>query len=241
VTGVGSIWSGTNVKPGDVLQIGNFQTVISDVTDTTHLVIPPWGGGVQSGVAYKIWQVSPQRFAGAQAMQTVNDLVAAFNTSGLLHVRRRRLDRAGSLARQRRAIRVPADHGQIVGEGPPASGPISASTRPSTCTGAYDTPSTTYAYGDVQVTSGSSYVYINATPSAGNAAPNATYWQLLAAKGDGSFSGSNTWTGSSQFVPSATGFPQPIYASNNAVRLRELRRPGRQPYYFDIPSDTFAG
>lgn len=82
VTGVGSIWSGTNVRPGDVLQIGNFQTVISDVTDTTHLVIPPWGGGAQSGVAYQIWQVSPQRFAGAQAMQAVNDLVAALNVSG---------------------------------------------------------------------------------------------------------------------------------------------------------------
>jgi hypothetical protein len=82
VTGSGTIWSGTNVKPGDILQIGNFQSVISDVTDTTHLVIPPWGGGAQSAVAYKIWQVSPQRFAGATAMQTVNDLVAALNVSG---------------------------------------------------------------------------------------------------------------------------------------------------------------
>jgi hypothetical protein len=81
-TGVGTIWSGTNVRPGDILQIGNFQTVISDVTDTTHLVVPPWGGGAQSGVSYKIWQVSPQRFAGAQAMQAVNDLVAALDTSG---------------------------------------------------------------------------------------------------------------------------------------------------------------
>ena len=82
VTGVSSVWSGTNVKPGDILQIGNFQSVISDVTDTTHLVIPPWGGGAQAGVAYKIWQVSPQRFAGAQAMGTVNELVAALEVSG---------------------------------------------------------------------------------------------------------------------------------------------------------------
>lgn len=82
VTGIGAIWSGTNVKSGDTLQIGNFQTVISDVTDTTHLVIPPRGGGAQTGVAYKIWQTSSQRFAGAQAMATVNELVAAFNTSG---------------------------------------------------------------------------------------------------------------------------------------------------------------
>ncbi|SFV11295.1 hypothetical protein [Bradyrhizobium arachidis] len=82
VTGIGTIWSGTNVKPGDIFQVGNFQSVISDVTDTTHLVIPPWGGGAQTGVAYTIWQVSPQRFAGAQAMQTVNELVAAFEVSG---------------------------------------------------------------------------------------------------------------------------------------------------------------
>ncbi|MEY9228085.1 hypothetical protein ABIF68_007299 [Bradyrhizobium japonicum] len=49
VTGVGAIWSGTNARPGDILQIGNFQSVISDVTDVTHLVIPPWGGGAQAG------------------------------------------------------------------------------------------------------------------------------------------------------------------------------------------------
>ena len=48
VTGTGTIWSGTSVKPGDIFQIGNFQSVITDVTDTTHLVIPPWGGGAQT-------------------------------------------------------------------------------------------------------------------------------------------------------------------------------------------------
>src|ERR1700694_3303738 len=82
VAGVGSIWSGVNARPGDIFQIGNFQTIISDVTDTTHLVIPPWGGGLQSAVAYKIFQVSPQRFAGAQAMQDVSTLVVALNTDG---------------------------------------------------------------------------------------------------------------------------------------------------------------
>lgn len=82
VTGVGTIWNDGSAKPGDILQIGNFQSVITDVTDVTHLVIPPWGGGAQSGVAYKIWKVSPQRFAGAQAMQRVNDLVAALDSEG---------------------------------------------------------------------------------------------------------------------------------------------------------------
>lgn len=82
VTGVGAIWSGVNARPGDVLQIGNYQTIITDVVDTDELDIPPWGGGAQTAVAYKIWQVSPQRFAGAQAMADVSVLVAALNTSG---------------------------------------------------------------------------------------------------------------------------------------------------------------
>ena len=82
VTGIGTIWSGVNARPGDILQIGNFQTIISDVTDITHLVIPPWGGGAQTSQPYTIHQVSPQRFAGAQAMADVSTLVAALNTSG---------------------------------------------------------------------------------------------------------------------------------------------------------------
>lgn len=81
-TGAGTIWSGVNARPGDILQIGNFQTIISDVVDTDTLTIPPWGGGAQTNVAYTIWQVSPQRFAGAQAMADVSTLVAALNKDG---------------------------------------------------------------------------------------------------------------------------------------------------------------
>ncbi|MEY9436547.1 hypothetical protein [Bradyrhizobium elkanii] len=82
VSGSATIWSGTNVRPGDVLQIGSFQTIIADVTDPTHLVIPPWGGGAQADVAYVVWKMSPQRIAGAQVMADVSTLVAALNTSG---------------------------------------------------------------------------------------------------------------------------------------------------------------
>jgi hypothetical protein len=194
VTGVGTLWAGTVVKPGDMLQIGNFQTVISDVTDTTHLVIPPWGGGVQSAVAYKIWQVSPQRFAGAQAMQTVNDLVAAFNTSGYFVF-------VSSTA----TVPDPSlgSDGQYAFQ--PTTGKTWAKVagvwsflgvyKAFNLTGAYN-GSTTYSYGDVQVTSGSSYIYINATPSAGNAAPNATYWQLLASVGPAGATGATGAAGS---------------------------------------------
>jgi hypothetical protein len=192
-TGVGTIWSGTSVRPGDILQIGNFQTVISDVTDTTHLVVPPWGGGAQAGVAYKIWQVSPQRFAGAQAMQAVNDLVAALDTSGFFVF----VDTTAT---------VPdpslGDDGQYAFQ--PTTGKTWAKVagvwtylgvyKAFNLTGAYNNL-TTYSYGDVQTTSGSSYIYINSTPSAGNAAPNATYWQLSAAKGDPGSAGGAGATG----------------------------------------------
>ena len=49
-------------------------------------MIPEWGGGAQAAVAYTIYQTSPQRFAGSQAMADVFDeaAVAAFNTSGFI-------------------------------------------------------------------------------------------------------------------------------------------------------------
>ncbi|GMO40871.1 carbohydrate-binding protein [Bradyrhizobium sp. TM233] len=180
VTGSGTIWSGGNVKPGDILQIGNFQSIISDVTDATHLVIPPWGGGNQSGVAYTIWQVSPQRFAGAEAMATVNELVAAFNTSGFfVFVDIDETDPDPSLG----------DDGQFAFQ--PTTGKTWERVagvwsylgiyKAFRLLGAWS-GSTDYVIGDVVTLSGSSYICIldhtNHTP------PNATYWQLLASKGD---------------------------------------------------------
>lgn len=49
-------------------------------------------------------------------------------------------------------------------------------------TGPYDNDRT-YSTGDVAGSGGSSYVWINSTPDSGHAPPNATYWQVLAAKG----------------------------------------------------------
>ncbi|UFW75215.1 hypothetical protein [Bradyrhizobium sp. WU425] len=182
VTGVGPIWNDGSAKPGDILQIGNFQSVISDVTDATHLVIPPWGGGAQAGVAYKIWQVSPQRFAGAEAMATVNRLVIALNAREI-------------------PVIVSADEtlpDPSLGEEDqtaiqPTTGKVWVMTsgvwtylgiyRGFNLTGAYN-GATTYSVGDVMTDAGTSYVWINPTPGSGHAAPNATYWQVVASKGD---------------------------------------------------------
>ncbi|UFW82840.1 hypothetical protein BjapCC829_22895 [Bradyrhizobium barranii] len=181
VTGTTVIWTDGNVKPGDILQIGNYQTIITDVTDFTHLVIPPWGGGAQTSVAYKIWQVSPQRFAGAGAMQDVGKLVGALNTSGFF-----------VFVNINQTVPDPSlgDDGQYAFQ--PTTGKTWAKVggvwsylgvnKAFNLRGAYDNAAT-YSYGDVQTTSGSSYIYINETPSAGHAAPNVTYWQLLASIG----------------------------------------------------------
>ncbi|MHC2666588.1 hypothetical protein ACMA5K_24115 [Bradyrhizobium diazoefficiens] len=182
VTGVGTIWSGTNARPGDILQIGNFQSVISDVTDVNHLVVPPWGGGAQASVAYKIWQVSPQRFAGAQAMQSVNDLVAALNTSGFFVF----VD-----------VGLTEPDPSLGDDGQYAFQPTTGKTwfkaagvwtylgiyKGLNFTGAYNAV-TTYSLGDVMSDAGSSYIWINPTPGAGHAAPNPTYWMVNASKGD---------------------------------------------------------
>lgn len=180
VTGTGSIWSGVNARPGDIFQIGDFQSVITDVTDTTHLVIPPWGGGAQTGVAYTIWQVSPQRFAGAQAMADVSTLVAALNTSGFyvfvdvsLTVPDPSLGNDGQYAFQ------------------PTTGKTWVKSAGAwTFIGIYKafqlkgawSSATAYSVGDLVTLNGSSYACVlahtNQTP------PNTTYWQLLASKGD---------------------------------------------------------
>src|SRR5260221_186843 len=85
VTGASTIWSGVNARPGDLLQIGAELAFISDVTDTAHLVIPPFGGSTVSASAYTIYQTSPLRFVGGQAMADVSSLIAVLNGMGTIY------------------------------------------------------------------------------------------------------------------------------------------------------------
>lgn len=179
VTGTGTIWSGVNARPGDVFQIGNFQSVISDVVDTDELTIPPWGGGAQTGVAYKIWQVSPQRFAGAGAMATVGQLVAAFETSGFtVFVKPAATEPDPSLGNDGQYADQPTTGKKWVKIGGVWS--YLGIYKAFQLKGAWDSD-TDYTVGDVVALAGSSYVCVldhtNHTP------PNATYWQLLAERG----------------------------------------------------------
>lgn len=180
VTGAECAWLGTqNVKPGDVLQIGNYQSVIADVVDLDELEIPPWGGGAQSGVAYTIWQVSPRRFAGAEAMATVSQLVAAFETSGfMVFVKPVATEPDPSLGNDGQYADQPTTGKKWVKIG--GVWTYLGIYKAFQLKGAWD-GGTDYTVGDVVALGGSSYVCV--LDHANHTPPNATYWQLLAARG----------------------------------------------------------
>jgi hypothetical protein len=85
VTGIGSIWSGTNAKEGDFIAIDGLDPVlITEVTDTTHLKIPPWTGANKTAVPYVIYQNFVGRVVGVAAAQDVDRLVAALDKNGFI-------------------------------------------------------------------------------------------------------------------------------------------------------------
>ncbi len=190
--GGGANWGTTNVQPGDTLQIGNFQSIITDNTSST-LTIPPWGGGNQSAVAYKIFKTSVNRVAGGESALDVSRLVAALNTKGYF-----------VFVGPDETVPDPSygDEGQFAFK--PDTGEMweltsGVWTSVGTFRG-FGVPAaynggTSYKKFDVVTSAGSSYIYINATPSTGNAPPNATYWAVLASKGDPGANGSPGATG----------------------------------------------
>lgn len=218
-TGAGTIWNDGSAKPGDILQIGNFQSVISDVTDATHLEIPPWGGGTQAGVAYKIWQVSPQRFAGAEAMATVNRLVIALNAREIpVIVSDDETVPDPSLGEEDQTAIQP-----LTGKVWLMSGGVWTFLgiyRGFRFTGPYS-GATTYYVGDVASNAGASYVWINPTPGSGHAPPNATYWDVSGSPGaTGAGYGGTSTTSLAITVASKVFTTQAGLAYTNGARVR---------------------
>ncbi|UEM08304.1 hypothetical protein J4G43_026185 [Bradyrhizobium barranii subsp. barranii] len=181
VTGTSTIWSSAgNVKPGDLFQSGHFCVPITDVTDDTHLTITPWPGSALSGASYVVWKVSQQRIVGETYARDVDKVVGALNTSGFF-----------VFVDVSQTVPDPSlgDDGQYAFQ--PTTGKTWAKVAGVwTYLGIYKafqlkgawSGATAYAANDVVTLSGSSYACVldhtNHTP------PNATYWQLLAAKGD---------------------------------------------------------
>ena len=84
VTGVGVMWSGINAKQGDFISIGGSDAVlITEVTDSTHLKIPPWAGAAASGAPYVIYRNYVGRVVGVAAAEDVGDMLEMLHVNGL--------------------------------------------------------------------------------------------------------------------------------------------------------------
>jgi hypothetical protein len=181
VTGTSTLWlNAGNVKPGDLFQSGHFGVFITDVTDDTHLTITPWPGSTLSGASYTIWKVARPSIVDMSIAKDVNKIVTALDTSGFF-----------VFVNVNQTVPDPSlgDDGQYAFQ--PTTGKTWAKVagvwsylgifKAFQLKGAWS-GATAYTVGDVATLAGSSYACVlghtNQTP------PNATYWQLLASKGD---------------------------------------------------------
>ncbi|MET4208543.1 hypothetical protein [Bradyrhizobium sp. LA2.1] len=183
VVGTSTLWlTAGNAKPGDFFQVGHFGVFITDLADDTHLTIPPWPGATASGVAYNIWKVSLQRVVGSEAWKDVDKIVAALNANGyIVFVPPTLMAPDPSLGEENQTAFQPTTGKMWVMTGGVWN--YLGLYRGFNARGAYDNVAT-FSVGDFVSSAGSSYVWINPTPGSGHAPPNATYWQLLASKGD---------------------------------------------------------
>lgn len=181
VTGVGTLWTSNNVRPGDDIVIAGQTVVVMDFTDATHLVINPWPAsfGTQSGVAYKLIQRSPLRYNASQTMLEVDKVFTAMNTDGYYFFvdddetePNPSYGNDGQYAMQATTGKLWVKSGGIwvfVGINKGFGLPLPWSSA------------TAYNAYDVASYNGSSYVCI--LPHTNHAPPNATYWTLLASIG----------------------------------------------------------
>ncbi|WP_316191317.1 MULTISPECIES: hypothetical protein [unclassified Bradyrhizobium] len=179
-TGATTLWA-TNVLPGDVLQVGHFQSVITGVVDDTHLSIPPWGGSPVSSASYTIWKLPGSRNT-TQLNADVERLVALLNGMGTFYFV------AGSAPDPslgddgQYALKTNTGLWQLWfksgGVWEPQGNPAGTSTN----RGEWSPP-TSYVVSDTVSRLGSSY--IAKSPST-NKPPesNPSYWDLVAAKGE---------------------------------------------------------
>lgn len=85
VTLSGGVFSGVNAREWDDISIdGGAIEPIKSVTDDTHLELAQPAAATKSGVSYKVFQRSPLRYVGGQAMADVSALVARINTQGFI-------------------------------------------------------------------------------------------------------------------------------------------------------------
>lgn len=177
-----AIWSNGNAKEGDWIVIDDEAiTMVLAVVDTEHITIPPWQGANKTSVPYTLFQNYSARDDSTAIAKDVGTLVAALNKEGFIwFVGPSETDPDPSRGDEGQFAYQPTtgkqwhkDGGAWVYDGIFKGFGVPAP---------YDNGKT-YSLNDVATSGGSSYVFINATPSAGHAPPNATYWAVLASIG----------------------------------------------------------
>ena len=180
VTGVGSSWVGANAIPGDDIVIDGHTVKVMDVTDSLHLVILPWPYPTVSGVPYTILKTSPTRVDGGESALDVGRLVSALNTSGYFvyvapdeTVPDPSYGEEGQFALQTSTGKMWEKTGGAW---------VFYGTFRGFGTAAPWSGATAYDEFDIATLDGSSYLCILAHTN--HMPPNATYWVVLASKGN---------------------------------------------------------
>lgn len=87
VAGADAIWLFPNAKEGDMISIDGLAPVVilSVNGDDTELSVPEWTGGAKVAVDYVIFQTSPMRFDGGEAMLGVAQLISYWREQGTIY------------------------------------------------------------------------------------------------------------------------------------------------------------
>jgi hypothetical protein len=201
VGSVDAIWAGGNARAGDDIVIAGHTVIVEDVIDTQHLAIDPWPyADVPAGTAYKILQRSPLRFAGGQTAADVIALVAALKVNGLYVFVPPDLTEPDPSLGEDNQYGFQATTGKLwqkLGGLWSFVGIYKDWSQPKP----WDAE-TTWKPFDVAEDDGSSYFCI--AENTNQRPPNATYWQLIAAKGGKGDKGDTGSTGAGYKAASAT-------------------------------------
>lgn len=230
IVGDGTIWSGVNVAAGDRIVVDNEADVlITDVINETNIAIAPsWKAGNKAGASYVVYQCSSRRFDDVQIAEDLRKQVSALNTEGLYIVVPSTSSAPDPSLGENSQYAFQAGTGKLwvkeagvwnfVG--------IFKGLRPR---GDYD-PAAHYEVMDFIGSNGSSYVCLS--PVTGVAPPNATYYQIMAAKGDTGATGPTpVIAGTSTSTVSVGAGPKTFATQSNiawtgSVRLRVTNAAG---------------
>lgn len=175
------IWASPAVKEGDWIAIdGLGVTMILEVTDNSHLVIPQWKGGAKTNVSYVIYNNFSARADRAEIASDLVKQVTALNVEGFIwYVASTRTEPDPSRGDEGQWAYQPSTGKQWHKQG--GEWIYDGIFKTLRVQGIWH-GSITYTANDVVTLNGTSYLAI--TASTNITPPNVAYWQVLAAKGD---------------------------------------------------------